>query len=170
MTEVAFNYGVLVSTEEIRGYVVNAWCIQNQRGLFSSTFEKISDHWAALYTTVCFRINFFSPTLSAAVCACVYPSIVCCHVCVYIICLRTCFNMRFWLWSPRAMQPRCIFSRVPNQLAKREPDIVCSTMWLTPARLPEEAAICPWLAITHWECTLKTYESTFPLGAKLNKW
>lgn len=44
MTEVTFNYGVLVSTEEIRGHVVNACCIRNEHALFSSVFEKISDH------------------------------------------------------------------------------------------------------------------------------
>lgn len=44
MTEVTFNYRVLVSTEEIRGYVVNAWRIHNERSLFSSVFEEISDH------------------------------------------------------------------------------------------------------------------------------
>lgn len=44
MTEVTFNYRVLVSTAEIRGYVVNACCIQSEHGLFSCIFKKISVH------------------------------------------------------------------------------------------------------------------------------
>lgn len=50
MTEVTFNYRVLVSAAEIRGYVVNACSIQNEHGLFSSIFKKTSDHYTALYS------------------------------------------------------------------------------------------------------------------------
>lgn len=40
MTEVTFNYRVLVSAREIRGYAVSAWCIQNDDSLFSSPFQR----------------------------------------------------------------------------------------------------------------------------------
>lgn len=171
MTEVTFNYVVLVSTEEIRGYVVNAWCIQNEHSLFSSIFKKTSDHEAVLYNTfqvssqlVSIPHNFCIYTVCLCVCASVHCVCVCVchHVYVYMIHLHTSCSMHCAFLivdhstAPGLCSPPCTNSRVPNQMPNRKPDLVCSTLWLTLARLPGEEALCLWLAITHWECTLKT--------------
>lgn len=69
---------------------------------------------------------------------------------------------------PGAEHPPFTSSRVSNEMLRREP--VCSSVWLTRVKLPEEEAICLWLIITHWKCTFKTIQFASPLAAKPDKW
>lgn len=166
MTEVTFNYVVLVSTEEIRGSVVNVWCMQNEHSLFSPIFKKISDPEAVLFSTVQVSLQLVSipRTFCSYFCACVCINALC--DITYMFSLPVCIPaalciVHFWLYTiPKAQgcaaHPVQIDSRVPNQMPNRKPDLMCSTLLLTVARLPWEEAFCLWLAITHWECTLKT--------------
>lgn len=145
MTEVTFNYVVLVSTEEIRGLVVNAWCIQNEQSLFSSIFKQMSDHEAVLYREVQVYSQLVSIPHSFS---CSHRCILCHHVCVYITCLRTSCSMhRAFLIvarsaAPGLCSPPCTNSRMPDQMPNRKFDLVCSTLWLTLTRRPRKEALC----------------------------
>lgn len=163
MTEVTFNYVVLVSTEEIRGLVVNAWCIQNEQSLFSSIFKQMSDHEAVLYREVQVYSQLVSiPHSFSCVCACVRQCILCHPVYVYVTCLRTSCSVHCAFLivarsaAPGVCSPPCTNSRMLDQMPNRKFDLVCSTLWLTLTRRPRKEALCFWLAVTSWDCTLKT--------------
>lgn len=158
-----------MSTEEIRGYVMNAWCIQNEHSLFSSIFQR---KWYLTIKLYCKNrsvsafiscLLFYFPPLSAVMfvhmCASMryVPSCVClhylfAHLLQYVLCSSDCRPFP----EPQSSAAALYKQQGAQSHATEE-------SWYCVQHCAINIAICPWLAIEHWECTLKTCQSTLQL-------
>jgi len=153
-----------VSAEEIRGMLWKhaAYRMATVCSFLYSNGKNMSNHWAGSISVFTLEFPVFH-SIWSYVCAitCMFTLPVCTPALVWFV--------QFWCQRPIAEQPPFTNSRAPNEMLKRK--LLCSTVWLTLVRVPEEEAAlcCLWLTATHWECTFKTIQATSLLGAKLDE-
>lgn len=103
MTEVTFNYMVLVSAEEIRGCVVNARSMQNEHSLFFLEFSK-GEATMGLYCAVqCEFLHslflFYTPSVAMFVLVC--TDALCAIMCMFAIPVYIRYQLQYVLYISR---------------------------------------------------------------------